>query len=215
MKPFNPSPFGTVHDLRKSAKNANDAILMVACSDHGTAPCHLSIADPARLIVVQNLAVSIPRAGQNCSLSTLASIQYAVTLKQVGHVIVCGHRKCGIIERWQTFRKNADTGPAPDRELHAVWSALDEIATTILRERSQEIIVREHLLRQVANLQSHDFVRRRLEEGTLRLHAWIVDDATASVRAYDPHSGQFRTLGGRGENSNFVCNADYSRTDRF
>lgn len=51
-----------------------------------------------------------------------------------------------------------------------------------------------NVLQQVEHLKSYPDVKRRLAEGTLRLHAWWFDIARAEVLAYNHHTRRFVLL---------------------
>ena len=49
-----------------------------------------------------------------------------------------------------------------------------------------EIAVAENVLTQIDNLRTYPIVRSRLNQGSLRLHAWVYEFETGEVYAYDP-----------------------------
>lgn len=151
---------------------------MVACCDHGTDPDTLSIARPGQLYIVQNMAAAVPHAKATRLVPSLASIEYAVCFLKVKHAIVCGHLYCRLLSHWLKWH------PAPADHKHDAAN-LPACAAPTERE------VREHVLNQLANLQSHEFVQDKLREGRLHLHGWVVNDHTARIESYDPTSGDF------------------------
>jgi carbonic anhydrase len=173
---FDPRQFGTIADLENAARGGRAQILLICCSDHYSGPNNLSVADPDRLTVVQNLAAAIPPAGQTRGLTTLASIEYAVVLRNACHAIICGHRRCGVLDHLLKSQSDAELSLSP--------AASDR----------NEAMLPNHVLQQAVNLRSHEFIRHRLDDGRLLLHVWIVDDQTAGVDAYDPSRRQFRKL---------------------
>jgi len=52
-------------------------------------------------------------------------------------------------------------------------------------------MIYEHVLIQVENLLTHDFIQQLVLVEKLKLHAWVADDATARVEIFNPASGQF------------------------
>ena len=57
-----------------------------------------------------------------------------------------------------------------------------------------EIAVREHVLVQIENLQTHPAVAVKLQRGELTLHAWIYQMETGEVLAYSSKDGGFAAL---------------------
>jgi carbonic anhydrase len=173
---FDPHQFGTFDELLACAHDGREQILLICCCDHYNGPDNLSLADPDRLTVIQNLAIAIPPAGQTRGLTTLASIEYTVVLRNARHAIICGHRRCGVLDHLQKSQSGEELSP---------WLAASD---------RNEAMLHKHVLQQAVNLRSHEFIRHRLDDGRLRLHAWIVDDQTARVDAYDPFQRQFQKL---------------------
>ncbi|WP_420704222.1 carbonic anhydrase [Escherichia coli] len=49
-------------------------------------------------------------------------------------------------------------------------------------------MVRENVIAQLANLQTHPSVRLALEEGRIALHGWVYDIESGSIAAFDGKS---------------------------
>ncbi len=115
---FNPDFFGTYRELRDCAATGGQEILLIACSDHGTAPDNLSFAETGRLVIVQNMAASIPKAGHAYGMAALGSIEYAIGLMNVQHAVVCGHLGCRIIPHWLKSRPGVTVSQEDVNEFH-------------------------------------------------------------------------------------------------
>ena len=57
-----------------------------------------------------------------------------------------------------------------------------------------DIAVREHVLVQIENLQTHPSVAVKLQRGDLTLHAWIYCMQTGEILAYSTEDGGFASL---------------------
>lgn len=55
-------------------------------------------------------------------------------------------------------------------------------------------MVRENVIAQLANLQTHPSVRLALEEGRIALHGWVYDIESGSIAAFDGATRQFVPL---------------------
>jgi carbonic anhydrase len=55
-------------------------------------------------------------------------------------------------------------------------------------------MVRENVIAQLANIQTHPSVRLAQEKGLLNLHGWVYDIETGSVEALDANSRSFKPL---------------------
>lgn len=55
-------------------------------------------------------------------------------------------------------------------------------------------MVRENVIAQLSNLQTHPSVRLALEEGRIALHGWVYDIESGSIAAFDGATRQFVPL---------------------
>lgn len=188
---FSPSHFGSAFDIQRS-NDDNDVcdILMVACSDQGSAPDELSIAGPERIFAMQHLAASIPPASESSPTSAAADLQYAFETFRFKHAILCGHMGCNVIRRWAQPAKS-DLHGIQQKFQQRTADVVSQCYSSRMEQERLKLLICEHLLGQLENLQSHAFVRDRLQSGDLQLHAWLVDESTARIRAYDPYHGRF------------------------
>ena len=125
-----------------------------------------------------------------------ATIEYAVSVLEVEDIIICGHTLCGAID--------ALLRPEPLADLPAVkaWLAHAEATKRIMdanykslpRHLLANVAVQENVLVQIEHLKSLPCVSKRLEAGTLGLHAWVYVIETGMVCAYDRECGQFLPL---------------------
>lgn len=175
---FDPDHFGKLSELRKTAASGAREILMVACSDHGTSPDNLSVTRPGQLYIVQNMAAAVPDAKATRALPTLASIEYAVCFMKVKHAIVCGHLNCRLLSQWLKSHSLQSDPEGP--------SANPSASAT-----PNELVIRQHVVNQLTNLHSHEFIHERLLDGRLKLYGWVVNDQTARIRSFDPTSARF------------------------
>ena len=187
---FVPQHFGTLSDLLKEGRPGACDALMIACSDHGTAPDNISFARPGRFFILQHLVSSIPSADDYAADMTTADIEYAFDSREIRHVIVCGHLQCGIIRNFLE-PGTADFGGLKERFLDMALEVLDRDDISFSREDRVELLIREHVLLQLEHLQTHHFIRERLETGDLQFHAWVVNDANARVFAFDARLAEF------------------------
>jgi carbonic anhydrase len=183
---FAPEHFGMLSDLLEGAPSGECDTLMIACSDHGTAPDHVSFARPGRFFILQHLVSSVPAADDFEEAMPAADIEYAMYSNEIRNVIVCGHLQCGIIRNFLQ-PGTAECGSLKERFLDMALEVLDRDDPASSKEDLMGLLIREHVLAQVENLQTHSFIQDRLEAGTLKFHAWVVNDATARVSAY--HAG--------------------------
>ena len=73
-----------------------------------------------------------------------------------------------------------------NRQIHA--------HTPTLGQAKVEAMVRENVIAQLANIQTHPSVRLALEEGRVTLHGWIYDIESGLIEAFDGSTGTFVSL---------------------
>lgn len=171
------------------------AALFIGCSDSRVSPDVLTQADPGTLFVVRNAGNIVPPYGAARG-GVGASIEYAVSVLRVEHVIVCGHTDCGVIK--------ATLKPDSVRDLPNVrqWLEMTQPTLCMLKETHGDqdphdlldLAVEHHALMQIQNLQTHPSVAARLYAGTLQLHAWTYQIHTGRVLAYSTSARRFVPL---------------------
>lgn len=172
--------------------------VVVACSDSRVSPNVLFRTKPGELFVVRNVGNLIPPPDAKVGTATLAGIEYGVLGLEVERVIVLGHSRCGGI-------KALIDGPEKTGGLfpHVTeWvSTFEPVRKAALDgcgadddEAAARSLERAALIRSLENLQSYPWVAERVAAGKLELHAWYFRLAVGNLEAYDPASGQFRTL---------------------
>jgi carbonic anhydrase len=132
--------------------------MMLSCSDHGTAPDNVSFAGPDRFFIIQHLAATIPSVSESNNDTTFADTEFAFELEEPKHVIVCGHLACGVIASWLEA-KTIDTGGFKTRFQRTTQAAVDAAYPNLRAADRLEMMIYEHVLFQLENLQSHELIR--------------------------------------------------------
>jgi carbonic anhydrase len=169
--------------------------LFVTCSDARINPDLLMQARPGDLFVLRNAGNIIPDYGAGHG-GEAATIEFALEVLGVRDIIVCGHSHCGAMQALLAPERLA-TLPAT-----AAWLQLDEPARRLMAERYADlpeaarlnVAVQENVLLQLESLRTHPAPARRLEAGTLNLHAWVYKFETGEVFSFDPQQEQFLPL---------------------
>lgn len=181
--------------FKKLASGQHPSALFIGCSDSRVDPSIITQARLGELFVLRNAGNIIPCHGASNG-GEPATIEYAVSVLDVKDIIVCGHTGCGAI---QAMLKPDTMTKLP---LVRGWLSHAEATRQIIAENySQytgekllEIAVREHVLVQIENLQTHPSVAVKLQRGELTLHAWIYGMETGEVLAYSTTDGGFAAL---------------------
>lgn len=176
---FNPDHFGSFTEVKESARSNPNSVLLIACSDHFEGPQNISGIPFERLLVIQTLAASIAHREEQGGSQELSLILNEYPIK---HVIVCGHLGCGVIRHWlrKQDRSKRNAGHSPSHHPSQLGSK------TAFRMSQVRNAVESYTTMQLINLQSHLPVQRRLQSGQLKMHGWLADDRTASVKFFHP-----------------------------
>jgi carbonic anhydrase len=174
------------------AQGQDPDTLLITCSDSRINPNLITQTDPGELFILRNAGNIVPPFGA-ANGGEGATIEYAVSVLGVEHIIVVGHTQCGAV--------GAMLEPDKVKHLPAVeqWLRHAESTRRIVGEvypgldtaRRQVVATEENVLCQLENLRTHPAVAVAIAKGKLHLHAWVYAIATGEVFAYDPEQGQF------------------------
>jgi carbonic anhydrase len=198
---FRSDQFGNYRKLfrKLSQEGQNPHTLFITCSDSRVLAELITQSKPGDLFVVKNVGNIVPPASATGSTnSTAAAIEFAVETLRVSDIVICGHSQCGAM--------SALLGENPaDKSMPHLREWLSLAAPVLETMRSQYIhltqlderidaAAAENVLYALENLHSYPCVQDRLMDGTLRLHGWFFQIATAELFAYDPELLQFQPL---------------------
>jgi carbonic anhydrase len=187
LKKFQSEVFPAKRDLfEKLAAGQQPSTLFVTCADSRVVPDLFTQADPGELFVIRNAGNIVPPYTQP-SGGVTATIEFAVAALGVRHIVVCGHTDCGAMKGLAHPERVAGM-PAV-----ASWLKQAEAARRIVLDNypptdepeTINVLIRENVLSQLQNLQTHPSVAASLAAGSLSLYGWVYDIRTGQVEAYD------------------------------
>lgn len=195
--------FGCSRELfnRPSCNGEHPPALVITCADAGLLVERITQSHSDGFYCASGLGTFVPPAsaadGHECD-SIAATIEYAVRVLRVGHIVVCGHSPCGALAALMHGSLAGTAQPhlvwwlervAPIQDL--VRSRYAYLTTDAERQRAAEL---EGVLISLENLPTYPCVQERLNRGALHLHGWFCKTATGELFAYDPATGQFELL---------------------
>ncbi|MFF2511794.1 carbonic anhydrase [Streptomyces sp. NPDC058086] len=174
-------------------------VLFVGCADSRVIPELITQRGPGDMFVIRTAGNLVPSydSYDSCADGVTASIEYAVGVLGVTDVIVCGHSDCGAmtalacengldgLPAMATWLRHAE---APKARLHATRGCTSTDRVNAL--------VRDNVMRQLANLQTHPAVAQALAQNTMTLHGWVYDIASGCIDELDAGTGRFAALAG-------------------
>ncbi len=178
-----------------ATEGQNPSTMVVACCDSRAAPETIFGAGPGELFVLRNIANLVPPfepdGGRH---GTSSSIEYAVEVLKVRHIVVMGHASCGGI----ATALNPDFKPVAEGDFIGKWlHLLDPVATRFdddglmtpgERARAFEWI---SIRNSISNLRSFPYVKTREDDGKLTVHGAWFEIKTGELWIMDRQSGEF------------------------
>ncbi len=169
--------------------------LFITCSDSRVDPTLLTQTEPGDLFILRTAGNLIPTYGAAIGGST-ATVEYALSVLNVGDIIVCGHTDCGAMK--------ALLHPEKLENLPAVKVWLQQAETTqrIVKDHFQHLsgddlfaaTIKENVVVQLDHLRTHPAVASNLRKGNLRLHGWVYSIESGEVWTYDFDKKEFIAL---------------------
>jgi carbonic anhydrase len=179
--------------FKSLARTQDPKTLFVTCSDSRIDPSLITQTDPGSLFLIHNAGNIIPPHGTPFG-GTGASIEYAITVLNVEHIIVCGHSFCGAMG---TLLNDSALDSVPP--IIKQWISYAEATRAIIDAEAGGLSEDERLHRcvarnvqvQISHLKTFPSVAARLTLGTLTLHGWFYHIETGEIDVYDPEAKAF------------------------
>jgi carbonic anhydrase len=181
-------------DLGPLADGQHPSVLFITCSDSRIVPALITGASPGDLFELRTAGNIVPEYDESRAFGETATIEFAVEVLGVRHIIVCGHSHCGAV--------NAIVNPVAPGALPAVrhWLAETEPhdetrkAADDLDGGALTSAVQRHVEAQLDRLRRHPSVAKGLADGGLSLHGWFYAVGTGNVSVLDQSAGRFQAL---------------------
>lgn len=177
------------------ANGQKPEVLFITCADSRIDPNLVTQSNPGDLFIIRNAGNIIPPHGRTAGGVT-ASIEYAVAVLGVGHIVVCGHTHCGAM--------HGALNPAGLDGLPNVrdWLELSRAAVEVVKHSHDEPLGKQHLravteqnvLVQLNHLRTHPVVAARLATNRIKLHGWMYEIETGHLLAHADESRRFEPL---------------------
>ena len=158
-------------------------VLWIGCSDSRVPANQITGLLPGEVFVHRNVANVVVHTDLNC----LSTIQFAVDVLHVRHIVVCGHYGCGgvraalfderlgLVDNW--LRHVADVRDANAQALQTIGDA----------EQKWRRLCELNVTAQVVNVANTNVVQDAWTRGhDLDLHGWIYDVADGFLHDLEP-----------------------------
>jgi len=168
------------------ANGQSPGTLMITCSDSRIDPSLVTGAKPGELFVIRNAGNAVPccdahanQISDAAKTAELGTIQFAIEALQVKHIVVMGHTDCGAVR--------AMMNPDSVATLKHLKGWIDTAGSGAKIDPKSTLLenVKINVLNQIQRLEGLDFIQARLNNKTLRLHAWVFDIGSAAINTYN------------------------------
>jgi carbonic anhydrase len=169
--------------------------LFITCADSRIVPDLILQTQPGDLFICRNAGNVIPRAGEPAG-GVSATIEYAVQVLKVRHLIVCGHSDCGVIRALMAPQMLDGLNSVHDwlQHVEPAWKYLDEVERNAGELTRHQALSHANILVQLDNLKTHTYINQALAEGRLAIHGWYYDILSGHIERFDEGASKFVPL---------------------
>lgn len=169
--------------------------LFVTCADSRIVPDLILQTQPGDLFICRNAGNVIPRDGEPAG-GVSATIEYAVEVLRVRHLIVCGHSDCGVIRALMAPHALEGLSSVRDwlQHVQPAWEYVDEVERNAGELTRHTALTYANVLVQLDNLKTHAYITQALAERRLQVYGWYYDILTGRIEQYDEGLGKFLPL---------------------
>jgi len=193
---FQTAVFPAKRDLfHRLADGQAPRALFITCGDSRIVPDLITQTNPGELFICRNAGNIVPPFGETAG-GVSATIEYAVVALGIANIIVCGHSDCGAMKgilHPETIR-SMPTVASWMQHAEPARHVVEELYPERTEEEQLELLTRENVLAQLANLVTHPSVAARLARGTLGIFGWHYDISTGEVLTWDAERNRFVRL---------------------
>jgi len=182
---------------RLATEGQRPRAMVISCCDSRVHVTSIFGADQGEFFIHRNIANLVPPYEPDGDHhGTSATIEYAVTVLKVAHLMVLGHSQCGGVQGCIDMCK----GHAPELEkkesfvgrwMDILRPKFDLVAGIDDAEEQARAFERQSVLASLANLMTFPFVASAVEDGTLSLHGLWTDIGEGGLEYYDPKTKGF------------------------
>ncbi|MBP7002919.1 carbonic anhydrase [Amaricoccus sp.] len=174
--------------------------MIVACCDSRVMATDVFGGEAGDFFVHRNIANLVPRSRPDgTERGTSATVEYAVTVLNIDHLIVMGHYGCGGVAGCYDMHAGTPGAPGPEtyvgRWLTVLSPGYARVAGLRLdREAALRALERQAVILSLENLMSFPFVAQRVATRKLELHGVWKDIADGALEYYDAASRSFQPV---------------------
>ncbi len=180
-------------------KGQTPEILFIGCSDSRVVPDLIISSKPGDMFIIRNAGNFVPPyKDDNDYHGTTATIEFAVSVLNVKHIIVCGHSNCGACKSLYMDLENNNSLIHMKKWLQLGMKAKEEVLRKFDFFEDEDRIYRAtekiSIIHQLENLLTFPEIKKRIKEGTLNIHGWHYKIEDGTIEYYNNMKKRFENL---------------------
>ena len=177
----------------------NPMAMIIACCDSRVKVSEVFGAEAGDFFIHRNIANLVPPYQPDAQhRATSATVEYAVTVLKVAHLLVLGHFGCGGVRGCHDMLSGAAPHLRAPESFVGSWLRILAPAYSGLPEGRLvdrlAVLEKQAVLLSLSNLMTFPFVRAAVEAGDLEIHGAWKDIRDGGLEVYDPPSNCFRRI---------------------
>lgn len=170
--------------------------LFIGCADSRVVPGEFMQTRPGELFICRNAGNIVPPYTASNLGGTSATIEYAVHILKVRHIVICGHSDCGAMRALMNPEKVNGYRAIQNWIVHAerVAAIAQELHPDLDEKAYLTRLIEENVISQLDNLVTFPGVAAKVRSGNLLLHGITFDIGTGEVMMLDRATLTFKPL---------------------
>ena len=188
---------GVVTQPDSGARTGSPLAAVIAPSDLSLDPMTLTGAAPGEIYDIRTVAGLVPpSAGEDMDRTVGATLEFAVIIYGVRHIVLLSHPGCGLVRCLIDQDGPGALAVSHGRFLPS-WAAMAASAVgrvlnaDISEDRRVRLCCEEMIRVSFENLMTYQWVLDRVFDGRLQLHGWYCDPTTGTFASFDPATDEF------------------------
>ena len=189
----------TATNLENVSKRKKPIAAFVAASDFSIDPHQLTGSNPGTFYVIRNSGGLIPPGGgDSMDLSVGSSLEFAVQVYAVQHIVILASPHCGLLNC--LLNEDADgiaaivSGQYLPNWTQLTATAINRVANKNIPTEDRIRISSQELIRiSFENLMTYPWILDRIFSGSIALHGWYCDEIKGVFSCFDPGTDEFNS----------------------
>ena len=189
----------TGNNVEIASKRQEPIAAFVAASDFAIDPHQLTGSNPGPFYVIRNSGGLIPPGGgDSMDLSVGSSLEFAVQVYAVQHIVILASPNCGLLNC--LLNEDADGiaaivgGQYLPNWTQLTATAINRVANKKIPAEDRIRIFSQELIRiSFENLMTYPWILDRIFSGSIALHGWYCDEIKGEFSCFNPGTDEFNS----------------------